>query len=243
MEHPLLQGVRAIVFDAVGTVIHPQPPAPSVYAAIGRRFGSKQSAADIALRFKAAFDREEAIDRANGLQTSEVREVERWRRIVGEVVDDVAAPDACFRELFEHFSRPDAWSCEADAAWTINVLARRGYALGMASNYDRRLRSVVAGFPQLAPLQRLIISSEVGWRKPAPQFFLALSQALDLPVPSILYVGDDPANDYDGARAAGLRSVLFDPEAKHEAGAYICVKKLSQLAEYAPGQPAYWDSA
>ena len=34
MGHPLLQGVRAIVFDAVRTVIHPQPSAPVVYAEV-----------------------------------------------------------------------------------------------------------------------------------------------------------------------------------------------------------------
>src|SRR5438552_16082961 len=112
MENPLLQGVRAVVFDAVGTVIHPQPPAPIVYAEVGRRFGSKRSAAGIVPRFKTAFDHQEAIDQANTLQTSEVREVERWRHIVREVLDDVPAPDACFRELCEHFGRADAWCCE-----------------------------------------------------------------------------------------------------------------------------------
>jgi putative hydrolase of the HAD superfamily len=230
MVNPLLNEVRAIAFDAVGTVIHPQPPATVVYADVGRRFGSKRSGAEIVLRFTAAFDHEEAVDQANGLQTSEVREVERWCHIVGEVLDDVTVPAACFRELFEHFSRADSWICDADAAATIETLNRRGYALGMASNYDGRLRSVVAGLPPLAPLQRLIISSEVGWRKPSPQFFLAVCQAFHFPAQSILYIGDDPANDYDGARAAGLRAVLYDPNAKHQGRGYLSVKTLSELA-------------
>jgi putative hydrolase of the HAD superfamily len=230
MENRLLPGIQAVVFDAVGTVIHPQPPAPIVYAEAGLRFGSRRNANEILPRFIAAFGREEAIDHANGLRTSEVREMDRWRHIVAEVLDDIPDQDGCFRELFEHFSRPDAWRCDADAAATMESLARRGYALGMASNYDRRLRSVVAGLPALAPLQCLIISSEVGWRKPARQFFLALSQALNLPAQSILYVGDDLANDYEGARATGLRSVLFDPKGKHHSGGWVSIKKLSELA-------------
>ena len=231
MVNRLLPGIDAVVFDAVGTVIHPQPPAPIVYAEVGRRLGSKRSAAEILPRFIAAFDREEAIDHANGLRTSEDREIERWRRIVAHVLDDVSDPDACFRELFEHFSRPDAWDCDPDAAATVQTLARRGYRLGMASNYDRRLRSVIAGMPALAPLQHLIISSEVGWRKPAPQFFAALAQAFDLPAQSILYVGDDPANDYEGARVAGLGAVLFDPKGKHQGGGWMSIKALSELAQ------------
>src|SRR5207245_9118818 len=127
--------------------------------------------ARITPRFIAAFAREEAIDYANRLRTSETREIERWRRIVGQVLDDVTDSDSCFRELFEHFSRPESWRCDPDAAATINILARHGYALGMASNYDQRLRSVVAGLTALRPLQHLVISSAVGWRKPATQFF------------------------------------------------------------------------
>ena len=164
------------------------------------------------------------------MRTSEAREVERWRRIVGQVLDDVTDPDACFQELFEHFSRPEAWRCDPNAATTIATLARRGYVLGMASNYDQRLRSVVAGLTALHPLQHLLISSEVGWRKPALQFFLAVGQACDLLPERILYVGDDVANDFEGARAAGLRSVLLDPKEKHLDRDPVSIRTLTELA-------------
>jgi putative hydrolase of the HAD superfamily len=229
-DNSLLHGIGAIVFDAVGTMIYPMPPAPILYAEVGRRFGSNRVAAEIAPRFITAFAREEAIDHANGLRTSETREIERWRRIVGQVLDDVSDQDACFRELFEHFSRPEAWRCDPDAAATIETLVQRGYALGMASNYDQRLRSVVAGLAALRPLQHLVISSEVGWRKPAPQFFLAVCQAFDLIPERILYVGDDLANDFEGARAAGLLSVLFDPKGKHQRHEPPPIRALSELA-------------
>ena len=51
----LLRGVRAVVFDAVGTVIHPEPRAPVVYAEAARRFGSKRTVDEITPRFIAAF--------------------------------------------------------------------------------------------------------------------------------------------------------------------------------------------
>jgi putative hydrolase of the HAD superfamily len=224
-----LQGVRAVVFDAVGTVIHPEPPAPVLYAEVGRRFGSKRTPEEIKLRFVAAFGHEETIDYAEGLRTNEAREVERWRRIVRHVFDDLADADACFEELFEHFSRPEAWRCDADVTETAEALAQQGYALGLASNYDHRLRSVVAGFRVLSGLQHVIISSEVGWRKPAPPFFVALCQAFRLPAEQILYVGDDPANDYEGARTAGLQAVLFDPKGKHVDGIRVRIRALREL--------------
>jgi putative hydrolase of the HAD superfamily len=200
---------RAAVFDAVGTLIHPDPPAAAVYAAAGHRFGSKLGEREIAARFAAAFGRQEAIDRARGLRTDEAREETRWRAIVAEVLDDVTDPEACFRHLYEHFARPSAWRAEPDAGATLARLARRGYRLGIASNFDHRLRRVLAGgeFRDLP----LVISAEVGWRKPSAAFFAAVSRTLGVEPRQLLYVGDDPENDYERARAAGCGAILFDP--------------------------------
>jgi putative hydrolase of the HAD superfamily len=211
--------IRAVVFDAVGTVIHPDPPATVIYSEVARRVGSRVAPDEIPARFRQAFARQEEIDRLAGLQTSEQREVQRWRQIVTQVLDDVVDSETCFRELFDHFSDPSAWRCEAEIGLVLAELASRGYALGLASNYDRRLRRVVAGLPILTRLERLIISSEVGWRKPAPEFFAAVAQTFGLPTSQILYVGDDLTNDYEGARAAGLHAVLYDPQCAGPAGA------------------------
>ena len=58
--------LRAIAFDAVGTLIHPAPPAWEVYAAFGRQFGSHHPAEVVRSRFLAAFAREESADAATG---------------------------------------------------------------------------------------------------------------------------------------------------------------------------------
>jgi putative hydrolase of the HAD superfamily len=211
---PLLANSRAVFFDAVGTLIHPEPTAADVYAHVGRRFGSRLAAPDIAARFARAFARHEEADRRDRLRTSEEREVRRWREIVAEVLDDVTDPARCFVELYQHFARPEAWRCEPEVAGVLDELARRGLALGLASNYDYRLRSVLAGRPELHAARHVVISSEVGWRKPAPEFFAAVCRVAGLPAGRILFVGDDRHNDYDGARAAGLRAVLLDPRGR-----------------------------
>src|SRR5947208_1330280 len=53
-----LDGVRVVVFDAVGTLIYPDPAAPEVYARIGRKYGSRLGADTVAPRFVAAFARQ-----------------------------------------------------------------------------------------------------------------------------------------------------------------------------------------
>lgn len=204
-----------IFFDAVGTLIHPEPSAPSVYATVGRRFGSRLDEATIATRFRAAFRRQEEADQVGGLRTCEERELLRWRTIVREVLDDVTEPEACFDALYAHFARPDAWRCVPETTEVLATLAVRGHTLGIASNFDSRLRGVAAGLPPLRPVRHLVISSEIGWRKPAAPFFVEMCcQAGSLPG-QVLYVGDDPANDYEGARAAGLQVLLLDPSCRN----------------------------
>ncbi len=224
----LLHGIRAVVFDAVGTVIFPEPPAAVVYAQVGRCYGSRLPEAEIQTRFVEAFRREEALDRANGLRTSEAREIQRWQDIVAHALPDVHDAGRCFADLWDHFHRPTSWRCAVDAEDVIGRLAREGFALGLASNYDHRLRAVAAGLPPLKPLQELVISSEIGWRKPAPEFFARVVAAFGLPPDQVAYVGDDPENDYAGAQAHGLRAVLLDSERRLAQGRRT-VTSLTQL--------------
>jgi putative hydrolase of the HAD superfamily len=228
---PLLFPLSPVVFfDAVGTLLHPEPPASAVYAAVGRRFGSRLDEASIRVRFRAAFRRQEEADYANNLRTDEAREVARWRAIVGEVLDDVTDVEACFRELYDHFARADAWRCEPEAAEVFAELAARGHVLGIASNFDHRLRSLVEQLHAFGPIRHLVISSEIGWRKPARAFFEAMCRRAACSPGQILYVGDDPVNDYDGARAAGLQTVLLAPDAL-TSPADARIKSLSDLLD------------
>jgi putative hydrolase of the HAD superfamily len=223
--------IQAIFFDAVGTLIHPDPPAAPTYWNIGRRHGTRYSIDEIGRRFTRAFAAEEEADRIDGWRTSEDRERRRWVRIVGSVLDDVNDPERCFQELYSHFSRPEAWRLEPEDSQVIQELQRSDYALGLASNYDRRLRTVLAGMPSLAALGMVVISSEVGWRKPAGEFFEAMCRQAALAPGQVAYIGDDPVNDFEGAKTAGLQAILLDRDGRHASFAGACIRRLAELIE------------
>lgn len=206
---------RAIFFDAVGTVLFPSPDASAVYVEVARRHGFTLDPAAVRKRLWARFRIEDATDRECGWATSESREEARWRAIVFAAVD--GATDDLFHELYEHFAQPHAWTVPPPAAECVARLHARGVKLGLASNYDSRLATVVDGTPVLHPLRdRLVISSLVGWRKPARQFFDVVTQVAGCEAADILFVGDDPENDLAGATDAGMRAVLLDEQGKHE---------------------------
>jgi putative hydrolase of the HAD superfamily len=205
-----MMAVRAIYFDAVGTLIHPEPSAAAVYAEVGRRHGSRLRREEIHRRFAAAFAWQDVIDGAAQWHTSEARERRRWWSIVTQVLDDVSNPAACFAELYDHFARPAAWRCDESAPTVIAELKRRGRILGLASNYDHRLHTVLAGLEPLGGIENVLVSAEVGWRKPARAFFEAICTQAGVGAHEVLYVGDDFDNDFTGAIGAGMEAVLLD---------------------------------
>jgi putative hydrolase of the HAD superfamily len=207
-------GTRVVVFDAVGTVLIPDPGAVAVYAAAAARYGLPADPAVIRDRFREAFRKEELADERAGWVTSEERELARWRAIVRETLP--GAPEECFEQLYRHFAKPESWRVPAEAVALFAHLTARGLRLGLASNYDSRLESVLAGRPELEPVAGLVvISSHIGVRKPAAGFFERLTKLAGCRPGEAVLVGDDYGNDYLGATAAGLRAVLLDPGGKH----------------------------
>ena len=121
----------------------------------------------------------------------------------------------------------------------------------IASNFDARLRGVVGGLPEVACVAApLVISSEVGYRKPHPAFYRAACASLGFPPERVLCVGDDPENDVRGAGRAGLRGLLLDrdgdrpdglapsarPDVAGGKSARLGEHRASGLVEPAPGR-------
>lgn len=208
--------VRAVFFDAVGTLLFPDPPAPTIYADVARAHGLALTVAEVRERFISAYRAEEDADVVADWATSEERERDRWRRIVFDTLSGVSDPRACYERLFAHFATPAAWKLAPDATEVFAALQSRGLRLGLGSNYDDRLWSVLAGFPQLDVLRdRVLISSAVGVRKPGAGFFHAVAESAGCDVSEVLFVGDDFGNDYEGATAAGTPAVLLDPHGRY----------------------------
>src|SRR5437868_5801823 len=135
--------IRAVLFDAVGTLIHADPPVAAAYAAAAQRFGLQLDEPRILARFRAAFARQEENDRRRGQVTSLDREIGRWREIVADVFEETAPSLELRREIFadlwRHFARPESWRVDREAAACWQSLAARGLIVAVASNFDDRL--------------------------------------------------------------------------------------------------------
>jgi putative hydrolase of the HAD superfamily len=215
--------VRAVLFDAVGTLVRPDPPVADAYHAAGRRFGSRLDREVIRHRFAAALARHAA-----GGPTSEPNERIRWQRVVAEVFHDVpAAASDLFAALWDHFASPAHWRVYDDVAEAWRALEARGYILGIASNFDDRLAGICAGSGPLARCKRFFLSSRVGFAKPDARFYAAVERELGLPAEKLLLVGDDPLSDVAAPRAAGWQALLIDRGGEPREGAIAGLGELT----------------
>jgi putative hydrolase of the HAD superfamily len=94
---------------------------------------------------------------------------------------------------------------------TVGMLRelRDRYPLGLLSNFTHApaARGLMDHLGLTPFFDVILISGDLGWRKPHPYVFQQLIAALEVPQEQILFVGDDLEPDIRGAHAAGLQPV------------------------------------
>jgi putative hydrolase of the HAD superfamily len=224
---PAFKEIRAVVFDAVGTLIHADPPVAEVYGAAGLRHGSSLAISDMLANMKAAIERN-----FRGDVSDEELERARWRQVVAETFTDIADTSAIFQELWDHFAEPAHWRVADEAKAVCRELTSRGVVTAVASNFDGRLISISRRLPPLDAIGPIFISSQIGFSKPHPEFFRRVQRSLQLEPAQILMVGDCRTNDYAAAQAAGWQSLWLAPGSAEISGETI--SSLAEVLDYVP---------
>lgn len=96
----------------------------------------------------------------------------------------------------------------------LEALHRSGSKTGIVSNTEAVLtRFDLDRFPILLTVGAIVLSSEIGVRKPDPQMFQLALERLHAKPASAVLVGNDWAEDIAGARRMGLRAIYLDERA------------------------------
>lgn len=200
--------IRAVAFDAVGTLMYAMPSVSTVYCEILGHLSGRSVDSD---EVRSVLSRRLAARSSEGnLTTDEESEQRFWFHLIAELVPDPERQVDCFQALYRHFADPAHWRCYHDVPDVLESLTSKGVSLVIASNFDVRLHAVCDGLTELQTISDRIISSEAGWRKPARQFFDIVCQRTACRPEEVLFVGDDPHNDVLGAQLAGMPAVLLD---------------------------------
>lgn len=194
--------IRAVLLDALGTLVELEPPAPHLRRAL------QTISEDDAERAIAA---EMAYYRSHLGEGRDANSLAELRRRCAEVLRDelpAQARPADLGSLVETLLDSLRFHAFPDVRPALESLRNRGLRLIVVSNWDCSLPDVLERIGIAPLLDGIVASAVTGARKPAEAVFergLALAGAGRA---EAIHVGDSVVEDIDGARAAGIEPVL-----------------------------------
>jgi putative hydrolase of the HAD superfamily len=210
----LAMTIKAVFFDAAGTLIKPARSVGESYAAIAAKHGKEVSSTNITERFRTCFDAAPRLA-FPGATEDTVAALERdwWKSLVAQVFEPwspFVRFEEYFAELFAYFASPNAWTLYPEVLETLTSLKERDLILDVISNFDSRLVRILDGLGAGAQFENIFVSSRVGYAKPDGRIFNAALSCHGLAPAQALHVGDSEINDLSGANQAGIKGILVE---------------------------------
>lgn len=146
--------------------------------------------------------------------------------------EEVACRAKLVREWFGNEYAPHVSLAET-CYDTLLELKNRGYALGLISNRSDPLDDAVIELGLGGIFDMTLAAGEIGYWKPNPLIFShALTHFQNLPPHQCLYIGDNYYADGDGAAAAGMIPIIFDPDNLYETYSYLRIARHDELLQW-----------
>lgn len=216
--------IRALFFDAGGTLLRTAEPVGQSYARIAAKLGWKASEEKLERGFRLAWNKR----REEGAGESGTLGQAGWEKMVWASCENAGMPPAFpfrayFGEVYAYFAKAEAWHDYPETAEVMREVSRRGVRVGLLSNWDARLRQILAGFAWGKQLDPILISEECGAEKPEVSFFRRAEEVVGARAQECALVGDDPRSDGAGAKKAGWQVALV---ARPQRGLWEALEEL-----------------
>ena len=208
-----LRMIKAIFFDAAGTLFYLTKTVGEHYALVGREVGLDLDAQTLDRAFRAAWKQMPQRAAIDGPRENDDKGW--WRELVDFVLDQVAPSldeldrDNFFEIAYEHFAEAGVWELYPEVSEVLEALQPQ-FPFAVISNFDGRLRLILQHLAVSKFFSQIFISSELGADKPDPEIYRRAVRLMNLHPNEVLHVGDDPQRDWEAATAAGLSVFCLD---------------------------------
>jgi putative hydrolase of the HAD superfamily len=202
---------RAVLFDALGTLVELEPPAPRLRGELSSRFGLavSQAQAERAIGAEITYYRAHLSEGRDDASLAELRArcAEVLSRELGRILNRAVPAGP---EMVDALLASLSFSAFADARPTLDRLRALGLRLVVVSNWDVSLAEVLSRVGLGEGLDEVVTSAGTGVAKPDPVIFQRGLAAAGVAAGEAIHVGDSVREDVGGARAAGIEPVLVD---------------------------------
>ena len=205
--------LKAIFFDAAGTLFHLPRGVGYHYALVGHEIGLQLNSRQLDRAFTGAWNSIPARQPIDGPRQDDDKDW--WRQLVNLVLDETSPTlgeldrDNFFEIAYEHFTEAGAWELYPEVLEVLEKLTPR-FQLSVVSNFDGRLRMILEQLGVSKFFKQVFLSSELGADKPDPEIFRRALNVIRLQANEVLHVGDDPQRDWKAGTAAGLSIFQLD---------------------------------
>jgi putative hydrolase of the HAD superfamily len=207
------EALKAIFFDAAGTLFYLTKTVGDHYALVGREVGLTLDARQLDRAFYKAWNQMPRRTAIDGPRPNDDKGW--WRELVDLVLDQVAPSlsefdrDNFFEIAYEHFAEAGVWELYPEVVGVLEKLQPR-FQLAVISNFDGRLRFILGHLGISKYFAHVFVSSEIGADKPDPEVFRRAVKIISLKPDEVLHVGDDQERDWKAASEAGLSIFRLD---------------------------------
>lgn len=206
--------VKAVFFDVGNTLLYPYPSVSVVFKEVLERAGHDREVEDIDALLPIVDEYyEDRYREDDTFWTSEQETSDIWtgmyamlcRKLgIDEDVEDLA------KRVYDEFGKASRWRAYDDVKPAMWRLKEHGLKLGVISNWDRRLESLLDGLGIGDMLDAVVSSAAVGLHKPDPRIFELGMKHLAVKPVDCIHIGDHHYADILGARSAGMEALLID---------------------------------
>ena len=192
-----MAATRAVLLDALGTLVALEPPAPLLHEALGGRV--PRAEVERAMRAEMAYYRARSHEGRDAASLASLRE-----RCAALLTRELG-----IEVRVETMMSAIRFRAHDDAIAALDDLRGRRLALVCVSNWDCSLPEVLDRVGLAARLDGVVTSAVAGHAKPDPAIFEAGLALAGCEPAEALAVGDTESEDVEGARAAGIPALLL----------------------------------
>ncbi len=228
--------IKAIFFDAGGTLLYIHPSVGEVYAEVTREMGVGLTDERIASHLQEIWADYAPTNtvREGDYRASDERDREMWKTFLRRLYEDLeplqeVGFDEWFDRVFARFGEPKTFRLYEETLETLSELDERGFRLGVVSNWDSRLLSICEGLGVDKHVDFILPSAIAGYRKPSEHIFEQALQTAGVSADQAMHVGDKELDDYRGSSSAGLKPVLLDREGTPGSRDRTVISSLDQV--------------
>ena len=229
--------IKTVFFDAGNTLLTPAIPESQALSDAAASLGITIDAADIEKHIPAMYEHYERLfAQDQSAWADEKRAVNLWMSMYYHLCDLLGITEKASQiaqKGYDTFLDPMSWTLFDDVMPTLLALRSRQIPIGIISNWDCSLDSIIDGMGLRHHFDVVLSSAAVGMYKPHPAIFERALHELGAEREESMYVGDHIIADVEGSLNAGFTAVLIDRENRYpDNERYIRVQDLREILEY-----------